>query len=187
LHLIKKPQRVVIGFSLNALSRIQLLEKGTASLVERLAAAKRCIEMGFFVAFHFDPMFYFDNCESEYREVVRLIFDFVKDPGKIAWISVGAFRTMPSLKPLLRKAHSHLPLFSGELISGADGKLRYVRPLRVALYSLIREEFERHAPDVTLYLCMESPDVWEQTGMIRRIPEGLVKYLDLRAEEMLGI
>ena len=185
LHKIKNPKKVIIGFSLNAPSRIDLLEKGTASLIERLATAKRCVEMGFFVAFHFDPMFWFDNCEQEYRAVVRQIFDYIKDPSQIAWISMGIFRTMPSLKPLLKKSGTHLPLFSGEMINGADGKLRCFRPFRVALYSAMREEFDRLAPDITLYLCMESPEVWDESGMRNRIPHGLVRYLDSRAEEIL--
>ena len=185
LHKIKNPKKVIIGFSLNAPSRIDLLEKGTASLVERLATAKRCVEMGFFVAFHFDPMFWFDNCEQEYRAVVRQIFDYIKDPSQIAWISMGIFRTMPSLKPLLKKSGTHLPLFSGEMINGADGKLRCFRPFRVALYSAMREEFDRLAPDITLYLCMESPEVWDESGMRNRIPHGLVRYLDSRAEKIL--
>lgn len=185
LHKVKNPEKVIIGFSLNAPSRIQLFERNTAPLIDRLKAARECIEMGFYVAFHFDPMFWFENCELEYRNVVKLIFDYIKDPSRIAWVSLGGFRTMPSLKTLLKKNQTHLPLFSGEMVYGADGKLRYFRPFRVALYSMMREEFEQFAPEITLYLCMESPDVWDESGMIKNIPHGLVKYLDNRACEML--
>jgi len=186
LKKIKKPGRVIIGFSLNAPSRIALLEKDTASLTDRLTAASKCIGMGFNVAFHFDPMFWFDNCCDEYRGVVRQIFDYVKQPEKIAYISMGGFRTMPSLKPFLKKNNCHLPLFSGEMINGADGKLRYFRPIRTALYTAMREEFEKCYPQTTLYLCMESPEVWDDSGMRPRIPEGLVRYLDKRAEQILA-
>jgi hypothetical protein len=34
---------------------------------------------------------------------------------------------------------------------------------------------------------MESPEVWNEAGMMARIPRGLARYLDERAEEMLGI
>ncbi len=186
LHKIKNPTKVIIGFSLNASSRIQLLEKKTAPLTERLKAAKKCVDMGFSVAFHFDPMFWFDNCLNEYKEVVNQIVDSIKDPSKIAWVSLGGFRSMPSLKPLLKKSGTHLPLFSGEMINGADGKLRYFRPFRISLYKSMREEFDRVAPGLTLYLCMESPEVWEQCGLINRIPFGLIRYLDMRAECILN-
>jgi spore photoproduct lyase len=94
---------------------------------------------------------------------------------------------MPSLKTLLKKSNTHLPLFSGELITGADGKFRYFRPLRVALYKMMKNAFSAHDPFCTLYLCMESPEVWKESGMDTHIPNGLADYLDKRAEEILGM
>jgi spore photoproduct lyase len=182
---IKNPLRVVIGFSVSTPRMIALLEKGTASLDARLAAARQCEEMGFHVAFHFDPMIQYEQWDEEYRSVVRAIYSSVKDPANIAWVSMGGFRSVPALKKALRKDNTHLPLFAGEMIAGSDGKLRYFRPTRVAFYTAMLDEFERHDPGVTLYLCMESREVWEDSGMIRRIPEGLVRYLDARAETML--
>ena len=72
------------------------------------------------------------------------------------------------------------------MITGSDGKLRYFRPIRVAFYRAMQEEFERLDAGVTLYLCMESPDVWEAAGMAGRIPNGLVRYLDDRAKAMIA-
>jgi hypothetical protein len=64
--------------------------------------------------------------------------------------------------------------------------LLYFRPYRVAFYTAMQDEFEKHDPGVTLYLCMESKEVWEASGMMKRIPRGLPEYLDKRAERMLG-
>jgi spore photoproduct lyase len=182
---IKRPARVVIGFSVNTPRMIAEFERGTASLDERLAAAAQCEVMGFHVAFHFDPMFRYDGWESDYRGVVRAIYAHVNDPRKIAWCSMGGFRTNPLLKKRLRSRNEHLPLFSGEMITGSDGKLRYFRPIRREFYGAMQDEFERHDPGATIYLCMESRELWEASGMIKRIPEGLVTYLDKRAEEIL--
>lgn len=182
---IKRPSKVVIGFSLNTQRMIALFEKDTALLEARLAAARKCEEMGFRVAFHFDPMLWYPEWEEEYRGVVKSIYSCIRDPDSIAWVSLGGFRTIPQLKKTLRQKGLHLPLFSGEMITGNDGKLRYFRPIRTAFYRAMREEFEAHYKEVTLYLCMESRDVWEDAGMISRIPLGLVKYLDDRAEKML--
>jgi spore photoproduct lyase len=184
---IRRPERVIIGFSLNTPRMIGLYEKGTAPLEERLAAARECENRGFFIAFHFDPLFWYRGWEREYREVVRAVYAHVKDPRKIAWCSMGGFRTNPMLKRCLREDNVHLPLFSGEMISGMDGKLRYFRPIRTALYSALFDEFERHDRRAPVYLCMESREAWADAGMLERIPEGLPRYLDERAEEMLGI
>jgi spore photoproduct lyase len=184
---IKDPSRVVVGFSMNTPAMIGLHERNTAPLEERLAAARRCIDMGFWVAFHFDPIIYYPEWKREYPEVVRKIFYHVKDPDKIAWWSMGGFRSAPGLKEHLKKSNMHLPLFSAEMISGEDGKFRYMRPVRVDFYETMRSEVEKHYPAVPLYLCMESPEVWEASGMMKRIPKGLVRYLDERAEKMLGM
>ncbi len=187
LAAIKLPQRAVIAFSVNTPRMIALFEKGTALLEERLNAAAQCEKMGFYVAFHFDPMFRYDGWEEEYRSVVKAIYAHVKNAEKIAWCSLGGFRTHPLLKKHLRATNDHLPLFSGEMIIGNDGKLRYFRPICQAFYAAMQDEFEKHDPNVTLYLCMESKELWVASGMMKRIPEGLAGYLDKRAEEMLTL
>jgi spore photoproduct lyase len=187
LDSISDKNKVVVGFSVNTPDMIALLENNTASLDKRLAAARFCEEMGFWLAFHFDPMIFYDGWEEQYRSVVRKIYSAVRDPGKIAWISMGGFRTMPELKRLLRDRKEYFPLFSGELLLGEDKKYRYFRPVRIAFYRAMIDEIEKHHAEAVVYLCMESPEVWEESGLAKRIPEGLVKYLDDRAEKMLGI
>jgi spore photoproduct lyase len=185
---IRNPRKVIAGFSMNTPRMISLFEQGTAPLEERLAAAKQCLGMGFWVAFHFDPIFRYPEWEQEYRKVVSEIFSAVDDTSRIAWWSMGGFRSPPALKALLKKTNDHLPLYAmGELVQGEDGKIRYFRPVRVEFYSAIREEVEKHDANIPLYLCMESPEVWEESGMMKRIPYGLARYLDKRAGEMLGI
>jgi len=185
LQEIRDPSKVIIGFSMNTEQMIAECEQGTAPLEDRLAAAGRCVEMGFWVAFHFDPMIWYPAWENEYRDVVKRIFNALPDPARIAWWSMGGFRTMPELKKRLSDRHHHLPLFAGEMVLGEDRKLRYFRPIRVAFYQAMRGQIDHYYPRTTLYLCMESPEVWEESGMIKRIPEGLPRYLDSRANEML--
>ncbi len=184
---IEDPSKVVIGFSMNTQYMIDILEKGTASLEDRLEAAAKCEEMGFWVAFHFDPMVWYPDWEQEYAEVVEKIYSTIKNYSKIAWMSLGAFRIMPSLKKKLISYGRHLPLFAGELVLGTDRKYRYIRSVRNRFFNRMQKEVEKYYPDTTLYLCMESPQVWRDSNMAKRIPEGLTHYLDERAKEMLGL
>jgi spore photoproduct lyase len=187
LSKIKNPRKVIIGISMNTPAMIATHERDTAPLADRLAMLSACERMGFFVAVHFDPLFKYDKWETEYRDVVRRIFDHVKNPRSIAWWSMGGFRTNPALKRLLKKDNGHLPLFGqSDLILGEDGKFRYFRPIRIGFYRALQEEVSRHAPDTALYLCMESREVWSEAGMSARIPHGLARYLDDRAARMLG-
>ncbi len=187
LHRIRNRGQIVIGFSMSPQRNIECFERNTASLSQRLEAAAKCEAMGFWVAFHFDPMIYYPQWEEEYRDLVQKIFKHIENPAHIAWWSMGGFRTMPSLKHTLRERGSHLSLFSGELVMGTDHKLRYFRPIRTAFYRTVREEIERVYPETTLYMCMESPELWRDSGMMRRIPHGLVRYLDDRAVQMLHL
>jgi spore photoproduct lyase len=167
---------------------IHLHEKETASLDARLTAIEQCEAMGFYVAIHFDPIFLYDRWKEDYAEVVRRIFLSIKDPRKIAWWSMGGFRTSPELKKYLKQTNNHFKIFSApDLILGEDGKYRYFRPIRVAFYTTLQEEIRKYSSETTLYLCMESPEVWEESGMLWRIPGGLTRYLDKRAEEMLHL
>ena len=184
---IKKPHKSVIGFSLNTSAMIAVLEKNTAILEERLKAAAACVAMGFNVSFHFDPMVWYPQWEADYRHVVGLIYTSIKKKESIAWISMGGFRCVPALKDILKKEHTHLPLFAGEMILGHDKKLRYFRPIRIAFYRAMQDEITRHDPDAVLYMCMESTEVWHEAGMDHRIPNGLIRYLDKRATDILRI
>lgn len=187
LQKIRHPEKVIIAFSLNSPRMIGLMERNTASLDERFNAARKCLESGFNVAFHFDPIFWYDGWAEEYREVVDRIYDTVTDVDKLAWCSLGGFRSNPTLKNNLKELNLHLPLFSGEMITGVDGKIRYFRPIRVAMYRAMKESFYRHQPDAPIYLCMESCEVWEESGLAVRIPLGLPAYLDGRAARLLSV
>jgi len=186
LAAIKHPEKVIIAFSLNTPAAISLMERDTAPLEERFRAAAECLEMGFNVAFHFDPIFRYGSWDKEYPSVVDLIYDTVRDTSKIAWVSLGCFRSNPALKTRLKQFDEHLPLFSDEMITGDDGKIRYFRPLRVEVYRVMKEAFYARQHDAPIYLCMESPEVWEDSGMMDRIPDGLPAYLDRRAMALLG-
>ena len=187
---IKNPRKIVVGFSLNTETIVKRLESGTAPIAERLKAARRCVEMGFNVAFHFDPIVWYDRWEDEYCQTISMIYDYIKDAEKIAWCSMGGFRCMPALKGELRRLGMDLPLFAGEMVLGADGKLRYPRTLRARFYRALDAQFRKRQPDAPLYLCMESREVWDECGMsgvINNVDDGLTRLLDKRAGSILGI
>ncbi len=151
--------KTVVAWSLNPQPIIDSDEAYSASLRERLEAALLCQEAGYRLAFHFDPIVNYRNWEQDYLEVVEELFARVK-PENISWISMGGLRFSPDLKPIMRERfpESHLPL--GELIPCEDGKLRYFKPIRVAIYRSLLSWIRGRAPGVPVYLCMESADVW---------------------------
>jgi len=154
--------KIIMSWSLNTPAVIAHQERFTASLASRLKAAVKCAQWGYPLAFHFDPMVIYSGCEAEYQKVVDLLFANIK-PHQIVWISLGAFRFIPALKPVIQKRFARSKIVYGEFISGLDNKMRYFKPLRIHLYRRIISRIREYAPDVTLYFCMEDDEVWSKT------------------------
>jgi spore photoproduct lyase len=153
--------RVVVAWSMNPERVIDLHEHGTASLQERLRAARRCQEAGYRLGFHFDPMVDYPGWDKEYQGMLEQLFGAV-DWRRIAWLSMGVVRMTPALKRIMRERFPRSSLVAGEQVLCPDGKLRYFHPLRVAMYRKMFAWIRRTTPTVKVYLCMESKEVWEQ-------------------------
>lgn len=174
-------RKTILAWSLNSESVIRANEIGTASLRERLTAAKRCQDWGYPLAFHFDPIVIKDGAEDAYGAVIRELFDSI-DPNNIAWISLGTLRCMPALKNVIHRRFPDSDIMYGEFITGLDGKMRYFKPLRIKIYQEMIRLIRQLAPTVTLYFCMESGDVWERTlGFLPDAYGGLANLLDTSA------
>jgi spore photoproduct lyase len=153
--------RVVVSWSMNPQRIIDHEEHGTASLAERLVAARRCQEAGYRLGFHFDPMIEYPAWEADYEQMLEQMFSSI-NWRRISWLSMGVLRDTPSLKRTMRQRFPQTRLLIGEQVLCSDGKLRYFQPLRVDMYRKMVRWIRRVAPTVKVYLCMESRAVWEQ-------------------------
>ena len=179
--------KTIVSWSLNTPRVIAGEERGTATLKARLDAASRCASWGYPLAFHFDPMLLYDGCEDAYRAVVEQLFARVPRE-RVTWISLGTFRFMPSLKPIIQKRFQTSKIVYGEFITGLDGKMRYFKPLRMDLYRKMVGWIREMAPDVLVYFCMEDDEVWEKcTGFLPESRGGLDRMLDQRAVKICGL
>ncbi|MFH1138805.1 MAG: DNA photolyase [Pseudomonadota bacterium] len=171
--------RTIISFSVNAPEISRLEESRTPPLKRRLEAAARAVENGYRLAFHFDPMIRHVGWRDGYRRAVDDIFAAVP-ADQIAWISMGVFRYPPGLKSIVRRRHPWSRIMDDEFILAEDGKMRLPRPLRVEMYSFMREAVQAADPGACLYMCMESPRVWREVFGFDPGPDGLVDLLDAR-------
>jgi len=172
--------RIILSWSLNGPWISAKEEKGAASIEKRVEAARQCQSEGFILGFHFDPLVPYPGWRDDYARTVELL-DRRIDPGRIIWISMGSFRFMPALKPIIRRRHPTSGVLNGEFIIGLDGKMRYFKPIRIELYHVIRHLLEAWHPDLGLYLCMESDEVWRSSmGWSPKTSSGLREYLDQR-------
>jgi spore photoproduct lyase len=158
---IDPKDRVVVAWSMNPQRIIELHEHGTASLEQRLAAARRCQNAGYRLGFHFDPIIEYAGWETDYEATVERLFATI-DWRRVAWLSMGVLRLTPGLKRTMRERFPLTSLVTGEQVLCPDGKLRYFQPLRVSIYRKMLGWMRRAAPTAKVYLCMESREVWQQ-------------------------
>ena len=171
--------RTVMAWSLNSPTIMEREELRTASLDQRLAAAKQCADWGYRLAFHFDPIIYHPGWQEGYRETIDRLFAAVP-ANKIAWISLGALRYLPNLKAIANSRFPKSRFFHEEFVLGLDNKYRYFRRQRVEMYSLLVERIKQYAaPQTCVYFCMESDEIWQEVfGFIPEEKGGIPAMLD---------
>jgi spore photoproduct lyase len=153
-------QKTVVSWSLNPAQVIKSQELGTASLIDRLKAARQVRTWGYLVGFHFDPIIYLEGWQRQYEELIETMFEYVKDG--VAWISLGTLRFYPALKPIMENRFPQSDIVYGELILGKDGKMRYPDSLRVDMYRKVLKMLYQRYHQVTTYLCMEPKEIWKK-------------------------
>ena len=170
--------KTIIAWSLNSSRIVNQEELGAPSIERRLLAAQKCQNWGYKLAFHFDPIIFYPGWEKEYQETIEKLFSTIK-ASHITWISLGCFRFMPKLKPIIQEKFPHSHLIYEEFIRGLDGKMRYLEIIRQEIYSKMIFWIRQRDPKCFVYFCMESPKIWRNcVGYTPAKNEGLKSWLD---------
>ncbi len=169
--------RVMVSWSINPEVVVQREEHKTASLAARLHAAQRCRDAGYKIGLHFDPLLYYPGWEADYEPFVAQVFTALA-PADVAYMSMGSLRFTPGLQEVVRTRFPKNRLMYEELLPGADGKMRYFKPLRTEMYAKMHTWIRRYAPDTGLYLCMESQEIWQRAlGHAPTCSTGVEQYI----------
>lgn len=152
----------LVAWSLNSPTIMQSQELRSATLDERLEAARICADWGYKLAFHFDPIIHHPGWRNGYAETIEKLYSRVPAES-IVWISLGALRFLPSLKDIGIQRFPGSRIYYNEFIQGLDGKARYFRPNRVEMYQSIYNKLKSYAaPATCIYFCMESDEIWQE-------------------------
>lgn len=170
--------RVVLSFSVNSLPISRKEEIRAAPLGRRLAAAAIAQDKGYRLGFHFDPIIPHAEWEHAYAETIGEIFRVVRS-NTIAWISLGVLRFVPGLKETVGARFGPVPYFHDGFVRGLDGKNRLHVEKRIAIYRTLAQRIREHSTTTPIYLCMESPYVWQESLGVRMDTSAhLTAYLD---------
>jgi spore photoproduct lyase len=153
---------VVPSWSLNTPTIIANEEHFTASLEERLTAARSVADRGIKVAFHFHPIVHYDNWRRDYREVIeKLLGQF--QPNEVAFVSFGSVTFIKPVIQAIRRRGRPTKMLQMNLVPGAKGKLSYPVPIKKEMFAATYEALAPWHDKVFMYLCMEEAELWHST------------------------
>ncbi len=161
-HLLKRevPPNVLCTWSLNPPAVIANEEHLTASLDERLSAARRLADKGVLVGFHFHPMIRYHGWEADYGALFRRLTEtFGAD--EVALVSLG---TLTYIKPVIKQLRER-PGFRSRILQmpmvEADGKLSYPEAIKQEMFRFAYRSLAAWHGRVFFYLCMENSRLWQ--------------------------
>lgn len=152
------PKNVITTWSLNTPTIIEKEEHLTASLEQRLNAAKAIMKKGRLIGFHFHPIIAYDGYLEEYGKIYkRLLEEF--DPKFVALVSMG---TLTFIKSVLKRLHQRELKTKVTQIPMRDvnGKKTYDYQTKLEMFRHCYESLKPWQGEVFFYLCMEEHSLW---------------------------
>jgi spore photoproduct lyase len=154
------PCNILCTWSLNTQTLIDHEEHLTASLEERLQAARRVADRGILVGFHFHPMIHYEGWREEYAALFERLTRMFS-PAEVALVSLG---TLTYIKPVIKQLRSrqgfHSKILQMPLVE-SDGKLSYPLDIKLAMFGLAYASLAAWHDQVFFYLCMENQRLWQ--------------------------
>ncbi|MBO62593.1 MAG: hypothetical protein CMG33_03615, partial [Candidatus Marinimicrobia bacterium] len=153
------PHNVFVSWSLNPQLFIEQEEHGTASMTQRLAAARALADKGIIVGFHFHPIVHYQGWEKDYHDLIHKVLTGFS-PYEVGIVSMG---TLTFIKPLIRKLRMtgikskvlQIPM------DDASGKRSYPKSTKKMIFQFVWDEFSPWHNKVFFYMCMEERELWE--------------------------
>jgi len=154
------PANIVCSWSLNPQEIIDNEEYFTASLEQRLHAARTVADLGVKVSFHFHPIIYYDQWETAYPQIAERILAMFR-PEEILFISFGS---VTFIKPVIKKIREQglsTKILQMNFVTDPHGKLTYSDEIKIKKFRLMHQTFKNWHNKVFFYLCMEKAAIWK--------------------------
>jgi spore photoproduct lyase len=155
---VEPNEHTIVSWTLNAQQIIEQHELGTASLSERIKAARLCQDHGYRIRFRIDPGILSADWQAGYADLIRKALIATRPEN----ITLGMLRLLPGHFRLAtdaygdraRKLHNH------NFVKGAsDGKLRYPPKERIEFYTFLIDIIRSFDKNVSISLCRETPEI----------------------------
>ena len=155
------PPNVVCSWSLNTVPVVEHEEHFTASLEQRLRAARRVADRGVKVAFHFHPMVHYAGWELDYPALARRLMQQF-EPSEVLFVSFGSVTFIKPVIRQIRRRGEPTRILQTRLVKDPHGKLTYPDDLKVEMFRTMYRALAPWRGHVFTYLCMEKPAIWDR-------------------------
>ena len=152
-------KNILVSFTFSPEEVIEKYEFMTASLEDRITAARKLQEHGYDIGIRIDPVINIKNRRNAYIDLINKLMENL-DTEKIRDIGLGSLRYTKGLKDKVLSERK-TDLFYNELITGIDGKERYFKGIRIKMYDEIITEIRKYG-DFDIYLGMEEDYIWKK-------------------------
>ena len=158
-------ERIVPAWSLNTPQAATSYEHGSASIDQRLQAAKEAQDAGYRIRLRIDPMIPYGADESyleEYEKLVHDIFDRGLNPEVI---TLGSLRYENAVIPIAKRRFPNTDLFDLPLVRTGNDKNRLPFDIRLQMYKTVIAAIREHNNKQPIGLCKEREQLWLRTGL----------------------
>jgi len=153
------PKNIIVTWSLNTPTIIKNEEHLTASLDERISAARKLADKGVLVGFHFHPIIQYKNYLDDYKKIYDTLQSTFK-PEEVVLISMG---TLTFIKPVikqLREREMKTKILQMPF-ENINGKQSYSLEVKKEMFKHCYDSFKTWHNKVYFYLCMEDHTLWK--------------------------
>jgi spore photoproduct lyase len=160
-HLLQAavPSNIFVSWSMTPQVFIDHEEARTATIEQRLQAARQLADAGIIVGFHFHPIIYYHGWNADYNELINRL----KAMFSAREVGLISFGTLTFIKPAiksLRMASMRSKILQMPFADAA-GKISYPMETKKKIFSGVWDTFQSWQDEVFFYFCMEDRQVWE--------------------------
>ena len=154
------PKNIICTFSISTHTIHQNEEHKTASIDERIQAARNLANKGIKVGFHFHPIVVYDTYLADYQEVIHNITKQF-NANEVALISLGTLTFTKSVMKQIRERGEKTKILQMPFAQIA-GKYSYPLETKIEMFKNVYDAFASYHEKVFFYLCMEDHSLWSE-------------------------
>ena len=154
------PKNIIVTWSLNTPTIIKNEEHLTASLDERISAARTLSDKGVLVGFHFHPIIQYKNYLNDYKKIYDTLQSTFK-PEEVVLVSMGTLTFIKPVVKQLREREMKTKILQMPF-ENINGKQSYSLEVKKEMFKHCYDSFKSWHNDVYFYLCMEDHSLWKE-------------------------